>query len=313
MAKARDLAIGDGARGHAGDEGRDFRADSLWPSRLRRMISCGSIRRPCSSSPSLEHTAARIVASRDAADRRHVLGLLMRKFGSGHAGRQIGDDRAGGDAQAEEAGENDLRHGRHTHRIGAHDARHADFGRRFETRAGKPHIDALVQRGAGRLRRAFDRLADAGIIGFGQADEAAVARLADQRIGAGEIDVVGDQHHRARRHVRIDRAGGIGEDQFGDADAGKHFQRRAHRRSIAVLIIMGAAGQHQHRHAGKQPRHHFAGMAGDAALGKARQVGIGDADRIFDPVDKPAEARPQHQAVDRRQAVQPFDKMVHAF
>ena len=38
-----------------------------------------------------------------AADRCHVLGLLMRELGPGHAGGKVGDDRTGSDAQAKEA------------------------------------------------------------------------------------------------------------------------------------------------------------------------------------------------------------------
>ena len=40
-----------------------------------------------------------------------------------------------------------------------------------------------MQRGSRRLRRRLDRRAKAGIIGFGQADEAAVARLAEDAYG----------------------------------------------------------------------------------------------------------------------------------
>ena len=125
--------------------------------------------------------------------------------------------------------------------------------------------------------------------------------------------MVGDQHHRARPHVRIDRAGGIGEDQLRDAEAGKHLQRRPHRRRVAVLVIVSAAGQHQHRRAGKTSRHHLAGMAGDAASGKARQFGIGNADSVLDLVDKPAKARTQHQRGGGRQPVQPFDETIKRF
>ena len=95
---------------------------------------------------------------------------------------------------------------------------------------------------------------------------------------------------------------------FVDADAGQHLQRRPHDRGVAVLVVMRAAGQHQHRRAGKTPGDDLAGMAGDAAPGKAGQVGIGDADGVLDLVDQPAEAGAQHQRGLRREPAEPLDQ-----
>ena len=104
-------------------------AISVLPSRFLRMISWGSIGqlgigarawRP--SKPSIKPPAECMLQDRReprAAERGHVLGLLVRQLRAGHAGGEIGDDRAGGDAQAEEAGEDDLRHGRHADGVGA--------------------------------------------------------------------------------------------------------------------------------------------------------------------------------------------------
>ncbi len=98
---------------------------------------------------------------------------------------------------------------------------------------------------------------------------------------------------------------------MGDADAGQRLDHRAHGGGIAVLVIMGASGEHQHRLAGEGAGNDLARMAGDTALRKARQVGVGDAHRILDFVDEPAETRTQNEGGRGRQSAQPFDKPVN--
>ena len=61
------------------------------------------------------------------------------------------------------------------------------------------------------------RLAQVRIIGIRHADKAMIARLADQGIHAGEIDVILDQHDASGAQFRIERARGIGDDQDRNA------------------------------------------------------------------------------------------------
>ncbi len=149
------------------------------------------------------------------------------------------------------------------------------------------------------------------VIGLGEAHEAAVGRLAEERVGAGEIDVVGDQHHRAGRHGRVDsEPAALVEDQLVDADAGERLQHRPHGGGVSVLVIMRAASEHAAPARRRSAGHDFAGMAGDAALRKAGQVGIGNADRLFDLVGQrrrgPSPA-PWQSSASARRAARPAD------
>ena len=51
------------------------------------------------------------------------------------------------------------------------------------------------------------------VVGPGQRHETVGAGAADQRIGPGEVDVVGDRDERGRRPFRVQAAGGVGEEQ----------------------------------------------------------------------------------------------------
>ena len=98
-----------------------------------------------------------------------------------------------------------------------------------------------------------------------------------------------------------------------DADAGQRLERRPHDRGVAVLVIVRAAGQHQHRRAGEDARRRPApAWPVTPLLGKAGQVGIGDADGVLDLVDEPAEAGAEHQRRLRRQPAEPLDEMIDA-
>ena len=70
------------------------------------------------------------------------------------------------------------------------------------------------------------------VVGVGQRHETVGAGVADQRIGAGEVDVVGDRDERRRAPFLVEAAGGVGEEQ----------RLAAERRnvSIATRIALGS-------------------------------------------------------------------------
>ncbi len=173
-------------------------------------------------------------------------------------------------------------HRRHADGVRAHAARHADFGRRLEAWAGKPHVDAFMQGDARRFRRAAEDLHHACVIGIGEADEARIAGLADQRVCPGEIDVVGDHHHRTGAHLRPQRPGRIGEYQPLDADGLHDLQRPAHGGRIAFFVIVRPPRKQDHRHAGKVARRKLAGMPADGGMRETFQFEIRHAHRLFE-------------------------------
>src|SRR5271163_449488 len=156
------------------------------------------------------------------------LRLLMARVAAGETGGIIGDDRDGGAAQARAPGQDHLRHGRHADEIGAEDPGGANLGRRLEARAGEPHVDTLVQLDVGRSRRFAQRGQQRFVVGSGQRHETVMTDVADERIGAGEVDVIGDRDQRRRRPFLVEAAGGVGEQQRFAAELAKRLDRRAH-------------------------------------------------------------------------------------
>src|SRR5271163_2493940 len=124
---------------------------------------------------------------------RDGLRLLVARVAAGETRGVIGDDRDGGAAQSRAAGQDHLRHGRHADEIGAEDAGGANLGRRLEARAGEPHVDALVELDVARPRRFVQARQQRLVVGPGQRHETVLAEMADQRIGPGKVDVIGDR------------------------------------------------------------------------------------------------------------------------
>ena len=139
------------------------------------------------------------------------LRLLMARVAAGETGGIVGDDRDGGAAQARAPRQDHLRHGRHADEIGAQDFARANLGRRLEARAGEPHVDAIIELDAGRSRRFVQARPQRSVVGSGERHETVMADMADERIGAGEVDVIGDRDQRRRRPIGVEAAGGVGE------------------------------------------------------------------------------------------------------
>jgi hypothetical protein len=106
--------------------------------------------------------------------------------------------------------------------------------------------------------------------------------------------VVSDQHDRAGRHIRLERARSIGQDQFFDAESGQRLKYRPHDRSIAMLVVVRPAGEQQHRPPGQCSSHDLAGMSGDAARRETGQIGVGDAHRVLDLAGQRSQAGAEH-------------------
>ncbi len=122
-----------------------------------------------------------------------------------------------------QARQDDFGCGRHADKVGAENFRGANFSRRFEARPGKPHIDAFVQPNSGVLRGISQDGPQVRVIGVDERHEAVVGMEADQRIGAGEIDVVGDRHQSRRRPFLAQSARGVGQKQRAPAKPLERF------------------------------------------------------------------------------------------
>ena len=93
-------------------------------------------------------------------------------------------------------------------------------------------VDALEQLDADRVRGRPQARAQLGVVGVAQAREARAELVVvgpGQHVGAGQVDVVLDQHQPARAEVGAQRAGGVG--QHEDLGAGRLSARTGTRSS----------------------------------------------------------------------------------
>ena len=143
---------------------------------------------------------------------------------------------------------------RHPDEVAAEHAGHPDLGRGLVVRAGELHVHALAERGVDLVReRAQPRR-----VQVGQVDE----RRALERRGRREVDVVADQHGRARAPGGVEAAAAVGQ----------HDGRRAGRRRgahavhdaphAAALVQVRARAEHERVLAGRLDAH----GADDAAV-----------------------------------------------
>ena len=234
---------------------------------------------------------------------RHRLRLLMARIAARETGGIVCDDRDGGAAQARAAAQDHLRHGGHADEIGAQDARGANLGRRLEARPGKPHIDALVELNAGASRRAVQLSQQRGVVGFRQRHETVRTGMADQRIGPGKVDVVGDRGQRRRAPFLVEAAGRVGQEQRLAAKRAERIDRDPHRARVPMLVIMAAALKQRHPPALHRPDHEAPGMALDARNRKARNVDVRDRGRVTRFIGERAEAGAEHNR-ERRQGIE---------
>ena len=168
-----------------------------------------------------------------------------------------------------------------------------------------------MQRNRFRRRRLQHALAQARIVGLRHRHEILVALLADQRVHAGEIDVVGDQHDRTRPHVWLERARRVGEDQRLNPCRMEDCDRRPHHRRVAAFIGVRAALQHRHLGSAQLSHHELSRMARHLRHRETRNVAIGNDQRIGDGIGHGSEARAEDDGGSWLAFTQQFQQHAH--
>mmetsp|Transcript_57677 Transcript_57677/g.135837 ORF Transcript_57677/g.135837 Transcript_57677/m.135837 type:complete len:313 (+) Transcript_57677:330-1268(+) len=202
------------------------------------------------------------------------------------------------------AGQDGLRHGAHADRVGAPGGEHPDLGRRLELRAQGPAVHAFAEHQVLALGQRQRMAAQVGVVGVDHVDEAVAALLAHQRAALRGIDVVGDQHQAARRHVAAQRARGIGLQQQLDAPTLQRADGAGHAGALAAFVGVGPAAQEDHALLPDAANDDLVDMALDLGLREGRQFGIGQVLAALHMADGAGPAGAEHDGNFRRFAEQ---------
>ncbi len=218
---------------------------------------------------------------------RPDLGDLLVAELAAEAGRRVGDEAEPADLHAEGVGGQRLEHGRHADEVGAEGGQHADLGRRLVARAREGGVDAGLEAAGGGDRRGQR-------VQVRDVDEPLVGQVvgADQRVGPGEVQVVGDGDEVAHRQAGADAAGGVGEQQAAAAEPGGRAHAVHDGVRVVALVEVDPAGEHQHAGAAHGAGEDRAGVADDVGR---REAGVGHRHRgVAQPLGGGAEAGAEH-------------------
>jgi len=138
------------------------------------------------------------------------------------------------------------------------------------------------------LRDSWTRMAETGVEVFGVSPDSVRSHarfrekyglpyrlLADEGRALHEVQVVADQHQRARAQARVQAAGGVRLHQYLDTPGRQRADRTQHRVSVARLVGVLAPGQDDHRRFANEAVAQQRLVAADGQRRERGQVGIG--------------------------------------
>ncbi len=176
---------------------------------------------------------------------RRFQNFRVRQIFPADARRQIRDARNARNAQAALPRDNGFRHRAHADRVRAERGERTDFRWRFIGRPAHGQINAALQFQFGNFPGAEQNLAQFFVVSFRQIHETRQPRnrRAAQRIGAHEIDVVGQNHEIARAEIFIDAARRVRQKQIGDAEGRQRARGKRDAFHFVAFVKMRAAAQ----------------------------------------------------------------------
>ncbi len=150
----------------------------------------------------------------------------------------------------------------------------------------------------------MESLTEVRIPGIGQVREPradAVGVDAQQRAQAGQVEVVGERHQRARRPGCVDTTGGIGEQDPWRTEATHEQHRLDDEARWVAFVAVQPPLEADDRQPGDGPQQEAACVAGRGGSRPAGQVSEGDGDRALDAAGQSAEPRAQDDAEPRHE------------
>ena len=212
------------------------------------------------------------------------------------AGAGVGDERDPADLEPGPARGDALHDRRHPDGVAAERGVHPDLGRGLVVRAGQPDVDPFLERDVLGAGRAVEPLAQAGRPGVGHVREALADRWrirADQRVLAGQVEVVADHHQRSGPERRIEPAGRIREHDHARAEAAEQQHRLDDEPRRVALVEVEAALEHDDGLAAERPEQQPADVARGRRGRPARQLVERDGDGVLEIVGEAAQPRAQ--------------------
>ena len=210
---------------------------------------------------------------------------------------EVGDDGEGEHLHAEVAGHDGFGHGGHAHGVGAENVEGVVFGGCLVAGTGNADIDAVLQFDIvlfGHLLGQFHHAVRVGLAHVGEAGTELVVVGAEEGVVGHEVDMVGDDHDVGDVEGGVEAAGGVGEDQFFDAELAEHLDGEGEGLHGVSLIVVEAAAHDEDGDAVEGAEDEGTAVALHGGDGEVGDIFIIDFFFILDFLHEAAEAGAEH-------------------
>ena len=186
---------------------------------------------------------------------------------------------------------------RHAHQVGPNRAQVANLGGCLVARPGQRGVNALVQLDA-VLAAGFDGDLPVGArVGLGHVGEARAEALivgTAERVGALQVEVIADEDQRALAVLRVDAAGGVGQQQRPHSQASKNANRERRLLRRVAFVLMHTALHDRDRHLAEFANDQPAGVADGGRAREKRNLLVNDRDRGLQVAGEISQAGAEH-------------------
>ena len=228
-----------------------------------------------------------------------------------NTGSHVGDTADTHHVHAAVSGNQRLGNRGHAHGISAQDSAHPDLRGGFVVGAGVHGINALLQRDAVFRGLFLDGLAQRGGVQIGHIREPGAEGIQvgpDQRIGTGEVDVIGDQHQIAGTERKIYTAAGVGQYQCFHTQSSQNPDRQGDFLLRESFVIMNSSLQDHNGLVSFPSKDQGTAVTGYCRYGKIGNLRIRDADGVVQGIGIVTQTAAQNQTDFRTQCCTGFDE-----
>jgi hypothetical protein len=232
-------------------------------------------------------------------DRPGLQHFLVGQWLAGVARAGIGHERHPAHLEADPARGDALEDRRHPDGVRAEAGQPSDLGRGLVRRPGQADVDALLEIDALGLPRAVEGGPQPRAPRVGHVVEARtelVGVAPEEGRPAGQVDVIGHDHQRARAERGIQPAGRVGQDDDPRAEGVEEQDRLDDEPRVVALVQMEPALEHDHGPPAERAEEQPADVPGCGRRRPAGQIAERDGHRIVEVVGQAAQAGAQDDA-----------------